>query len=74
MKVVCINNKELDGAMDDSVNLTIGKTYQAIGNNISKTDYVYNIINDINQKGSYYHKRFKPLEEFRLEKLNKLGI
>ncbi len=29
MKVVCINNGEMDGAMNSSVSLTIGKVYEA---------------------------------------------
>ena len=47
MKVVCVNNGKMDGAMESFVNLTVGKTYEALGDNISTTDDVYNIINDI---------------------------
>ena len=30
MKVVCVNNGEMYGAMDSSVNLTVGKAYKGI--------------------------------------------
>jgi hypothetical protein len=74
MKVVCINNGPMDGAMDDLVNLTVGKTYEALGDNISISDHVYNLINDIGKKGSYYHKRFEMIDITREKKLNQLGI
>ena len=74
MKVVCVNNGKMDGAMEESVNLTVGKVYVALGDNISPNDSVFNIINDIGNKGSYYHGRFVTLEESRHEKLGILGI
>ena len=74
MKVVCINNGPMDGAMDDLVNLTVGKTYEALGDNISISDHVYNLINDIGKKGSYYHKRFEMIDITREKKLKQLGI
>ncbi len=74
MKVVCVNNGEMDGAMDKHVNLTIGKTYDAIGDNVSTSDHVYNVINDIGKRGSYYHKRFQMIDVAREEKLKELGI
>ena len=74
MKVVCINNGKMDGAMETSVNLTIGKVYEALGDRVSPDDSVFNIINDIGNKGSYYFGRFTTLEESRHEKLDKLGI
>jgi hypothetical protein len=74
MKVVCINNGEMDGAMEQAVNLTIGKAYDVIGDRVSPNDSVFNIINDIGNKGSYYFGRFMTLEESREEKLIKLGI
>ena len=75
MKVVCVNNGAMDGAMESSVNLTIGKVYEALGDMVSPNDSVFNIINDIgNNKGSYYFGRFMTLEEARHKKLEKLGV
>ncbi len=74
MKVVCINNGEMDGAMNSLVNLTVGKTYEALGDNVSTSDHVYNIINDIGKRGSYYHKRFEMIDVVREKKLEQLGI
>ena len=72
MKVVCINNGEMDGAMETSVNLTIGKVYQVLGDRVSYSDSVYYIINDIGKKGNYYNGSFESLEEYRSKKLNKI--
>jgi hypothetical protein len=74
MKVVCIDNGPMDGAMDDLVNLTVGKTYEALGDGVSTTDFVFNIINDIGNRASYYHKRFEMIDVTRDKKLEKLGI
>lgn len=74
MKVVCINNTEMDGAMEAQVHLTIGKSYEVIGDNISPNDSVFTIINDIGNRGTYYFGRFITLEESRNEKIQKLGI
>ncbi len=74
MKVVCVNNGPMSGAMDEIVNLTIGKTYEVIGENISTSDHVYNVINDIGKKGSYYHKRFEMIDSARERKLEQIGI
>ena len=74
MKVVCVNNSEMDGAMESSVNLTLGKVYEALGDDVSPNDSVFNIINDIGKRGSYYFGRFTTLDEARHEKLEKLGI
>lgn len=74
MKVVCINNGTMDGAMEESVNLTIGKAYNVLGDRVSDTDSSFNIINDIGNKGSYYSGRFITIEESRNEKIEKLGI
>jgi hypothetical protein len=38
MKVVCINNGEIYGAMYSSVNLTVGKVYKVLGDRVSSTD------------------------------------
>ena len=70
MKVVCVNNRDMDGAMETFVNLTIGKAYEVIGDSTSPT--VFNIINDIGNRGSYYYERFISLEESREKKLNKI--
>jgi hypothetical protein len=74
MKVVCVNNGAMDGAMEESVNLTIGKAYNVLGDRVSDTDSSFNIINDIGNKGSYYFGRFITIEESRNEKIEKLGI
>ena len=74
MKVVCVNNGAMDGAMESSVNLTLDKVYEALGDNLSPNDSVFNIINDIGNRGSYYFGRFETLEEYRQKKLEKLGI
>ena len=71
MKVVCINNTEMDSAMETSVNLTIGKVYDVIGN-VTYEDSVFPIINDIGKKVTYYNGRFESLEEYRSKKLNKI--
>ena len=71
MKVVCINNTEMDGAMEAQVHLTIGKVYDVIGN-VTYEDSVFPIINDIGKKGTYYNGRFESLEENRSKKLNKI--
>lgn len=70
MKVVCINNGEMDGAMNSSVSLTIGKVYEALGDNVSTSDHVFNIINDIGKRGSYYHKRFEMIDVTRDKKID----
>ena len=62
----------MDGAMETSVHLTIGKVYQALGDRVSYSDSVYYIINDIGKKGNYYNGRFESLEEHRSKKLNKI--
>lgn len=77
MKVVCVNNGALDGATDISVNLTIGKAYLVLGDDavkVTKTPLngVFNIINDIGNRGSYHFGRFVTLEESRHEKLEKI--
>lgn len=74
MKVVCVNNGAMDGAMESSVNLTLDKVYEALGDNLSPNDSVFNIINDIGNRGSYYFGRFETLEEYRQKKLEKLGV
>jgi hypothetical protein len=74
IKIVCVNNGEMDGAMDSSVNLTLGKVYEVLGDNISENDSVFNIINDIGNRASYYFGRFTTLEVARNNKLEKLGI
>jgi hypothetical protein len=74
VKVVCVNNGKMDGAMEESVNLTLGKVYEALGDMVSPNDSVFNIINDIGNKGSYYFGRFMTLEEARHKKLEKLGV
>lgn len=72
MKIVCVNNGEMDGAMDSKVNLTPGKVYQALGDNVSDSDHVYRIINDIGKIGNYYHLRFEMLDKARERKLEEI--
>ena len=72
MKVVCVNNGEMTGAMDPKVNLTVGKVYKALGDNVSTSDHVYVIINDVGKKGNYYHGRFEMLDKSRERKLEKI--
>ncbi len=74
MKLVCISNGECDGAMDSKVHLTIGKVYQALGDRVSESDYVFRIVNDIGGIGNYHHKRFKYIDEVRNILLEELGI
>ena len=75
MKVVCVNNSEMDGAMESrAAELTIGKVYEALGDMVSPNDSVFNIINDIGNRGTYYFGRFVTLDEARHEKLEKLGL
>ena len=68
MKVICVNNRDMVGAMETSVNLTIDKVYEVLGDSSS----AFNIINDIGNRGSYYIGRFISLEEYRDIKLNKI--
>ena len=68
MKVICVNNRDMVGAMETSVNLTIDKVYEVIGDSSS----AFNIINDIGNRGIYYIGRFISLEEYRDIKLNKI--
>jgi hypothetical protein len=72
MRVVCVSNGEMDGAMESQVNLTIGKVYKVLGDRVSSTDSIFSIINDIGKIGSYYRGRFEMLEESRERKLNKI--
>jgi hypothetical protein len=72
MKLVCINNGEMNGAMDSSVNLTIGKVYKAIGSRVSETDAVYVVINDLGNRVSYYNGRFELINKTRERKLNEI--
>lgn len=74
MKVVCVNNSEMDGATDPVVSLTIGKVYEALGDEVSASDSVFNVINDLGNRVSYYFGRFVTLEVARHEKLEKLGV
>ena len=74
MKVVCVNNGKVEGAQDDFVNLTIGKTYEALGDNVSTGDHIFTLINDLGNRCNYHHKRFETIEYVRDKKLRKLGI
>lgn len=73
MKIVCINNGPMVGAIDKHVNLTLGKAYEAVENNDDNANnFVYNIINDLGKMGSYYYKRFEMIDEYRDKKISKL--
>jgi hypothetical protein len=74
MKVMCLYNGEVDGAMDSKVNLTPGKIYEVLGDRVSQSDFVFRIVNDIGKEGNYHHMRFKHIDEVREEKLKELGI
>ena len=75
MKVVCVNNGPmLICGVNLSKILTLDKVYEALGDNLSPNDSVFNIINDIGNRGSYYFGRFETLEEYRQKKLEKLGV
>ena len=71
MKLVCVNNGPMLRAIDDKVNLTIGKIYESPSGLIGE---VYNVINDKGKRCPYYYERFEPLYINREKKLKKLGI
>ena len=37
---------------------------------VSTSDHVFNIINDIGKRGSYYHKRFEMIDVTRDKKID----
>lgn len=74
MKLVCINNGPMDGATDSFVNLTIGKVYKTLGDDVGSNDSGFKIVNDIGDEVFYYFARFETLELNRDKKLEKLGI
>jgi hypothetical protein len=62
MKIKCIDNK------DGELYLTIDKTYNVIEDN----KFNYKIINDNGYNNWYYKEYFKPLSEYRNERIDKL--
>lgn len=74
MKVICINNGKVPGAKNDTVSLTIGKTYTVLNSKIFEFQKQYSIINDKGYRGEYHSDRFILLSETRDTKLQKLGI
>ncbi len=70
MKVVCINNEDMLNK------LTVGKCYIAKELGFIQNLYLpmYEMINDKDEKQCFLTKRFKLLETYREEQLNKLGI
>ena len=74
MKLVCVSNGKLDGASFDSVNLTLGKIYEALGDNVSHSDFEFRVINDLGDRCRYHSGRFIALDESRSNKLKELGI
>jgi hypothetical protein len=67
MKIKCIYNINSNGNI--VIGITIGKIYDTIRIN-EFGDYM--IINDIGNERWYLKKWFKPLSEYRIEKINKL--
>jgi hypothetical protein len=66
MKVVCIVNE------NNWFALTIDKTYEVIKEVIKFNNVWYLIINDKENKYCFPKEWFKPLSEYRIEKINKL--
>jgi hypothetical protein len=64
MLYICVQN--MDGVV--KLNLTLGKTYESFGDD----GYTTNVKNDIGNICSYMKSRFKPLSEFRNEKIDKI--
>jgi hypothetical protein len=55
--------------------LTLGKVYRAFGKYFEEGKIVEYLIYDNNNQVKHFSShRFRPVEEVRLEKLNKLGI
>lgn len=65
-KVVCVSN------IPYIEELTIGAIYEVVSSGYI-LDHL-NIINDRGYIGHYETRRFVPLDQMRLDKLNKLGI
>lgn len=63
MKVVCIDKISV-------YDVTIGKTYEVL--EIHKDGKFYNILDDDNYRGWLIKDCFKPLSEYRNEKIDKL--
>ncbi len=84
MKVVCINNKELQTPEMGyssrmilycrSVTLTIGKVYDVIDTISDDNILSYRVKNDVNDIGLYKGVRFESLSVIRDRKLKELGI
>lgn len=62
MLYICVEN--MDGIV--KLNLTLGKTYESVDDD----SYTTNVKNDIGNICSYMKSRFKPLSEFRNEKID----
>jgi hypothetical protein len=68
-KIVCVNNKPIEGHSDKIQNLTIGDIYETY----DRPDYNdVCVINDLGNEVNYYSGRFLPLEVWRERKLKKL--
>jgi hypothetical protein len=67
MRVKCIYNISTTGFIIS--NLTINKTYDIV--NDYNSDF-YIILNDVYKEWMYPKGLFKPLSEYRIEKINKL--
>ena len=68
-KIVCINNKPIEGHSDKIQNLTIGDIYETY----DRPDYNdVCVINDVGNEVNYHSGRFVTLEAWRDQKLNKI--
>lgn len=68
--VVCISLKKPYGLGEDYIHLTVGKTYDTH----IYSDRHYLLTDDNLEEALYLKTCFKPLEDIRKEKLEKLGI
>lgn len=71
MKVVCINNSEIEGKF---ATLTLGKTYTVLNTHPNWNSVGLEVKNDKGQTFFYKRVRFALLSEIRGEKLERLGL
>ena len=48
--------------------------FEALGDNVSHSDFEFSVINDLGDRCSYHSGRFIALDESRNNKLKELGI
>jgi hypothetical protein len=68
-KLVCVNNKPIDGKSNKTQSLTIGKVYETYDDIV---DGNVCVINDLGNEVNYHCGRFITLEEWRESRLNKV--